>query len=114
VRVVHGSILDVAVDIRQGSPTYRQHIAVKLDASEGAQLWIPTGFLHGFCTLEDATEVFYKVTAYYSANHDAGVVWNDPTLGIDWPVDPESVVLSEKDQRLPRWSDLPDHFDYKG
>src|SRR5271165_6070732 len=78
VRVVRGSILDVAVDIRKGSPTYQQHVAARLDALEASQLWVPPGFLHGFCTLEDMTEVFYKVTSYYSANHDAGVVWNDP------------------------------------
>jgi dTDP-4-dehydrorhamnose 3,5-epimerase len=114
VRVVRGSILDIAVDIRTGSPNYGRHVAVKLDAIEGAQLWVPPGFLHGFCTLEDSTEVFYKVTAYYSANHDAGVFWNDPALGIDWPVDVASAVLSEKDQRLPRLSDLPDLFAYEG
>jgi dTDP-4-dehydrorhamnose 3,5-epimerase len=113
VRVVRGSILDVAVDIRKGSPTYRQHVATKLDALEGAQLWVPPGFLHGFCTLEDTTEVFYKVTAYYSANHDAGALWNDPDLGISWPVDFASAILSEKDQRLPRLCDLPDFFEYK-
>lgn len=114
VRVVHGSILDIAVDIRKGSPTYRQHIATRLDAVERAQLWVPPGFLHGFCTLEDATEVVYKVTAYYSANHQAGVLWNDPTLGINWPVDTASVVLSERDQRLPLLLDLPDFFAYEG
>lgn len=112
VRVVRGSILDIAVDIRIGSPNYGRHVAVELDALDGSQLWIPPGFLHGFCTLEDMTEVFYKVTAYYSAKHDAGVLWNDPALGINWPVDSASVVLSEKDQRLPRLSDLPDIFTY--
>jgi dTDP-4-dehydrorhamnose 3,5-epimerase len=113
VRVVRGSILDVVVDIRKGSPTYRQHVATKLDTVEGAQLWVPPGFLHGFCTLEDATEVFYKVTAYYSVNHDAGVLWNDPDLGIDWPVDVLSLIVSEKDQRLPRLRELPDFFMYE-
>jgi dTDP-4-dehydrorhamnose 3,5-epimerase len=113
VRVVRGSILDVAVDIRKGSPTYRQHVATKLDALEGAQLWVPPGFLHGFCTLEDTTEVFYKVTAYYSASHDAGALWNDPDLGIYWPVDFASAILSEKDQRLPRLCDMPDFFEYR-
>jgi dTDP-4-dehydrorhamnose 3,5-epimerase len=110
VRVVRGSILDIAVDLRQASPTYGQHVAIQLDALQGAQLWVPPGFAHGFCTLEDVTEVFYKATAYYSANHDAGILWSDPDLAIHWPVDSASVVLSEKDQRLPRWRDLPDLF----
>ena len=113
VRVVRGSIFDVAVDIRKGSPTYGRHIAARIDAAEGAQLWVPPGFLHGFCTLEDETEVFYKVTAYYSASHDAGVLWSDPDLGIDWPIEGESVVLSDKDRQLPRLRDLPDYFHYK-
>ena len=113
VRVVRGSIFDIAVDIRKGSPTYTQHLAIALDAQEGAQLWVPPGFLHGFCTLEDSTEVFYKVTSYYSATHDAGVLWSDPSLGINWPVDAASVVLSEKDQRLPRLSDLLHLFTYE-
>lgn len=113
VRVVRGSIFDVAVDIRKGSPTYCQHVATTLNALEGAQLWVPPGFLHGVCTLEDATELSYKVTSYYSANHDAGVLWNDPSLGINWPVDSASVVLSEKDQRLPWLRDLPDLFVYQ-
>jgi dTDP-4-dehydrorhamnose 3,5-epimerase len=114
VRVVRGSILDIAVDIRKGSPTYRQHVVATLNALEGAQLWVPPGFLHGFCTLEDTTEVFYKVTSYYSADHDAGVVWNDPSLGINWPVDGATAVLSEKDQRLPQLYELPDFFAYEG
>jgi dTDP-4-dehydrorhamnose 3,5-epimerase len=113
VRVVRGSIFDVAVDIRQGSPTYRQHVAMRLDAAGGAQLWVPPGFLHGFCTLEDETEVSYKVTSYYSPGHDAGVLWNDPALGIHWPVQPDSVMLSEKDQRHPRLCVLPDYFAYE-
>jgi dTDP-4-dehydrorhamnose 3,5-epimerase len=113
VRVVRGSILDIAVDIRSGSPTFGKHVAVELDAFQGAQLWVPPGFLHGFCTLEDQTEVFYKVTSYYSASHDSGVVWNDPDLGIDWPVDSASVLLSEKDQRLPQLCDLPVLFTYE-
>lgn len=114
VRVVRGSIVDVAVDFRKGSPTYRQHVATVLDALEGAQLWVPPGFLHGFCTLEDETEVFYKVTSYYSANHDSGVLWNDPDLGINWPIDVASVILSKKDQLLPRLRELPDFFVYEG
>ncbi len=106
VRALRGSIYDVAVDIREGSPTYGQHVAVILSAADGNQLWVPPGFLHGFCTLEDHTEVFYKVTAYYSIEHDAGVLWNDESLAIPWPVDPATAVLSDKDRRLPRLRDL--------
>jgi dTDP-4-dehydrorhamnose 3,5-epimerase len=110
IRVLQGEILDVAVDIRCGSPTYGRHVSIRLDAKEGAQLWIPAGFLHGFCTLVDRTTVFYKVTDYYNQAHDAGVIWNDPDLGIDWPMD--NIVLSEKDQNLPRLRDLPPAFNY--
>jgi dTDP-4-dehydrorhamnose 3,5-epimerase len=112
VRVVRGAILDVAVDIRKGSPTYRRHVAIRLDTLDGAQLWVPPGFLHGFCTLEDETEICYKVTAYYSPRHDAGVFWNDPELGIDWPV--KEAILSERDAKFPRFVDLPDYFVCKG
>jgi dTDP-4-dehydrorhamnose 3,5-epimerase len=112
VRVLRGSIYDVAVDIRKGSPTYGKYVALKLDATEAAQLWVPPGFLHGCYTLEDETEVFYKVTAYYSPSHDAGVLWCDPDLDISWPIGPESVLLSDKDQRHPRLRDLPEFFDY--
>jgi dTDP-4-dehydrorhamnose 3,5-epimerase len=113
IRLLRGSILDIAVDIRRGSPTYGEHVAVMLDATDGEQLWVPEGFLHGFCTLEDETEVFYKVTSYYSSSHDAGVLWSDQDLHIQWPVDPESAVLSEKDQKHPPLRDLPDFFFYR-
>jgi dTDP-4-dehydrorhamnose 3,5-epimerase len=112
VRIGRGSIFDVAVDIRKGSPTFGQHVALTLDATDGAQFWVPPGFLHGFCTLEDNTEVCYKATSYYSPAHDAGVAWDDPELGIEWPVDTASVVLSEKDQQLQRFSELADFFEY--
>ena len=114
MRAVRGSIIDIAVDIRKGSPTYRRHVATKLHAVEGAQLWVPSGFLPGFCTLEDETEVFYKVTDYYSADHDAGVLWSNPDLGISWQVDIDSFVLSVKDQTHPLLRDLPDFFHYNG
>ena len=82
------------------------------DAAEGAQLWIPPGFLHGFCTLEENTEIFYKVTSYYSPSHEIGVLWNDPDIGIEWPVDIGSAVLSDKDRRNLALRDLPDIFSY--
>ena len=110
VWVVRGAVFEVAVDIRKSSPTYGQHVTIRLDATEGTQLWVPPGFLHGFCTLEDNTEVIYKVTDYYSADHDAGVLWNDPDLKIPWPFEAPAVILSEKDQRLPCLRNLPDFF----
>ena len=101
VRVLAGRIWDVAVDIRRGSPTYGQHVAAELSAENGAQLWIPTGFLHGFCTLEPATQVLYKVTAPYDREAERGVIWNDATLALPWPVEPAAAVLSDKDAELP-------------
>lgn len=98
VRVLKGKILDVAVDVRRGSPTCGRHVAVELSADDDAQLFVPRGFLHGFCTLEDDTHVFYKVDAAYSAAHDGAVFWADPDLAIDWPISADEAVLSEKDR----------------
>ena len=112
VRVSAGSILDVAVDIRQGSPSYGQHVAIVLNAAEGNQLFIPEGFAHGFCTLEPNTEVVYKVNRYYSSEHDRGMLWNDPALGIAWPVGEGEALLSDKDRRQPRLVELPHYFRY--
>lgn len=113
VQCLRGAVLDVVVDIRIGSPTYRQHVSVRLDAAEGAQLWVPPGFLHGFCTLEPDCEVAYKVTDYYSPADDGAVIWSDPDLGIDWPVGPGGAVVSDKDGRAPRLADLPPIFHYE-
>lgn len=111
VRVSRGRILDVAVDLRRSSPTYGQHVAVELSAENWRQLWVPVGFAHGFCTLEPDTEVQYKVTAPYAAANDHGVLWNDPDIGIDWPVSGTQALLSPKDLKQPRLADLPVWFD---
>ena len=107
VRCIAGSFLDVAVDIRPTSPTHGQHVAVELSAANGRQLWVPPGFAHGFCTLLPDTEISYKVTNYYSAEHDRGLLWDDPALGIRWPVDGDRAIVSEKDKRQPPLFDLP-------
>jgi dTDP-4-dehydrorhamnose 3,5-epimerase len=112
VRVAAGAILDVAVDIRTGSPSYGRHVAVRLSAAEGNQLFVPEGFAHGFCTLEPNTEVIYKVNRYYSPEHDRGMRWNDPALGIVWPVGEAEAVLSDKDRRQPMLAELPPLFVY--
>lgn len=112
VRCIAGSLLDVAVDIRTGSPTYGKHVAVELSAENGMQLWIPAGFAHGFCTLSPNTEISYKVTNYYSAEHDRGLLWNDPALGIDWPIDMKKAALSDKDARQPTLSEIGQVFFY--
>jgi dTDP-4-dehydrorhamnose 3,5-epimerase len=111
IRVVRGRILDVAVDLRRRSPTYGQHVAVELSNEDRRQLFIPVGFAHGFCTLEPNTEVHYKVSAPYSAAHDRGLAWDDPSLAIAWPVATESAVLSDKDRRNPILSELSACFD---
>ncbi len=113
VRCISGAILDVAVDIRVGSPTYGRHVSAELTAENGRQLWVPPGFAHGFCTLLPNTEVSYKVTDYYSPEHDRGLLWNDPALGIEWPVDAGKAVLSAKDLVQPALADLAESFRYK-
>jgi dTDP-4-dehydrorhamnose 3,5-epimerase len=110
VRVVRGSVFDVAVDIRRGSSTYGKHVARLISADDRNQFLVPVGFAHGFCTLEANTEVIYKVTNYYSLEHDRGMLWNDPDLGIAWPVTEREAILSDKDRELPRFCDLPSYF----
>ena len=113
VRAARGAILDVAVDIRKGSPTYGRHVAIELSAANWRQLLVPKGFAHGFCTLEPDTEVLYKVDAYYNPAVDFGIAWNDPALGIDWGVDLSSVTLSDKDKKHPCLSDIQPVFSFE-
>ena len=101
IRVVRGAIWDVAVDIRPGSASCGGHAGVVLSADNWQQLWIPAGLLHGYCTLEPDTEVIYKVTAPWDRQAERGVIWNDPSLRIPWPIAPELAILSDKDRELP-------------
>lgn len=110
VRVPRGRILDVAVDIRASSPDFGKFVAVELSAENWWQLLVPAGFAHGFVTLEPDTEVLYKVNAPYAPEHDRGVAFDDPAIGIDWGFAPEALILSDKDQRHPRLADLPRYF----
>lgn len=114
IRVVRGAIFDVAVDIRQGSPTFGQTVGMTLSAAEPSLLYVPAGFAHGYCSLEPDSEIYYKVSAFYAPGHEHGVLWNDPALGIDWPVTPEAAVLSDKDRHQKSLADLPAYFRYTG
>ena len=102
VRVTRGAVLDVVVDARMGSPTYGRHLAVELSEGNGRQLWVPKGFLHGFCTLTNDTEFLYKVDSYYSEQDDGAVAFDDPDLGIEWPFSREMLQLSDRDKSAPR------------
>jgi len=113
VRVIAGAVVDVAVDIRWGSPHHGRHVAVVLSAAEGNQLLVPEGFAHGFCTLEPDSTVIYKVNRYYSPEHDCGLLWNDPALGIDWRLGGREPVLSDKDRKHPTLAELPRYFSYE-
>jgi dTDP-4-dehydrorhamnose 3,5-epimerase len=107
VRVLAGAILDVAVDVRAGSPTRGRWVSARLTAEGGEQLFVPRGFAHGYCTLCDDVMLAYKVDGDYAPQTEGGVIWNDPDLAIDWPVPPDRAVLSDKDLVLPRLADLP-------
>ncbi len=99
VRTLRGEIFDVVVDIRQGSPTYGQWVGATLSATDGRMLYVPSGFAHGFCVLSDVADVVYKVTAEYAPETEGGLMWNDPDIGIRWPIDTPN--LSEKDTHYP-------------
>ncbi len=114
IRVARGAIFDVAVDLRTGSPTFGQHVSAVISSDAWNQILVPVGFAHGFATLEPNTEVIYKVSSHYSPGHDKGLFWEDPALGIDWPVTSSEVVLSDKDKCQPMLSELPRYFFYEG
>lgn len=113
VRCIQGRIFDVAVDVRRSSPTFGQWIGTELSADNGRQLFVPAGYAHGFVTLEEDCMIAYKVDNYYSAKDDGGIAWNDPTIGIDWPIE-ELPVLSLKDGALPSLAELTIEFPYDG
>lgn len=114
ITVPCGRVLDVIVDLRKGSPTYGKSISVELSADNGKQLYVPVGFAHGFLTLEDDVVIGYKVSAYYDAASDKGIRWNDPDLGIKWPVKSEDAIVSDKDLALPALKDFASPFTYNG
>jgi dTDP-4-dehydrorhamnose 3,5-epimerase len=112
VSVLKGAVLDVALDIRRGSPSYGRHVAVTLSAARGEQMFVPAGFAHGFCTLEPDTLVAYKVSDYYAPEADRGLYWADPALAIAWPVAAAEAALSERDRRHPPLAELATPFVY--
>ncbi|MDB5128921.1 dTDP-4-dehydrorhamnose 3,5-epimerase [Mucilaginibacter sp.] len=112
VRVLQGAVMDIAVDIRKGSPTYGRHLAIELSAANRLQLWVPPGCLHGFVSLQDNTIFTYKVSAYYDKDSEVGVVWNDPELAIGWGISEKDALLSPKDQMLPDFKSLDSPFNY--
>ena len=112
VRVVKGRVLDVAVDIRRGSPTFGRHVAVELSEENQRQFFIPRGFAHGFVVLSDEAVFQYKCDDFYAPECEGAVAWDDPDLGIDWGIPVEDVLLSEKDRKHPRLRDAAEAFDY--
>ena len=110
VRVVKGRVLDVAVDLRKGSPTFGKHVSVELTEENHRQLFIPRGFAHGFAVLSDEAVFQYKCDNYYAPQSEGSVLWNDPDIGIEWGIPSEDVMLSEKDRNAPLLKDLGDVF----
>jgi dTDP-4-dehydrorhamnose 3,5-epimerase len=110
VRITKGRVWDVAVDLRKKSPTYGQHVSIELSSKTSSMLFLPIGFAHGFITLEANTEILYKMDAYYAPSHDAGIRWDDPDLAINWPINNNSPILSDKDMALPALKDIKEIF----
>lgn len=113
VRVLEGKILDVAVDIRRGSPTYGQHLAIELSAGQRKQLYIPEGFAHGFSVLSETAIVLYKCNTFYDKASEGGIRFDDIDLNIDWKIDPSAAIVSEKDQALPSFKNCVNNFRYQ-
>lgn len=112
VRVVRGTVLDVAVDIRRGSPTFGRHVAVELSGENKRQLFIPRGFAHGFSVLSREAVFQYKCDNYYAPQSEGAIAWNDPRIGIDWRIPASDVLLSDKDRKHPSLEEAPELFDY--
>jgi len=110
VRVTRGRIFDVAVDIRRGSPSFGKFASSELSAEEWNQLYVPAGFAHGYCTLTADTEVIYKVSDYYNPVHERAIRWNDPAIGIPWPVGEAAAIISDRDRHSPLLAQQPDLF----
>ena len=110
VRVLRGRIWDVVVDLRKSSPTFGKWLGVEIAAESLTQIFVPIGFAHGFCTLEDNCEVLYKVSHFYSKEHEVGICWDDPSLSIPWPLEGSSPIVSTKDEALGRFEDLKSPF----
>ena len=114
VTVVKGRILDVAVDIRRGSPTFGKYVSTELSSETGHQLYIPVGFAHGFLTLENDVVVMYKASDYYAPTHESGIRWNDPDIAFPWPLKEANIIISDKDRRLPLLKEFASPFAYNG
>jgi dTDP-4-dehydrorhamnose 3,5-epimerase len=114
VRCTRGRLLDVVVDIRAGSPRFGKATRVTLTEDDGLQLFVPEGFAHGFCTIEAGSELIYKVTAFYAPEHDFGIAFDDPALGLDWPFPREALTLSARDRKHPHLAEAPRHFEFSG
>ena len=114
IRCTRGAVIDIAVDLRRGSPSYGQHVSVELSAENGRQIFIPEGFGHGFVTTAPDSELLYKCSTYYAPEADAGLRWDCPDLGIDWGLGGQEPILSDRDRRLPCLAEFDSPFTYDG
>jgi dTDP-4-dehydrorhamnose 3,5-epimerase len=114
ITVLRGRVLDVAVDVRRGSPTFGKHVATELVADTARQIYVPVGFAHGYLALEDNVLLVYKVSDYYSPACDGGIRWNDPEIAIPWPIEEAAIIASDKDRRLPLLKEFVSPFAYDG